>query len=97
MKKEKKQEEWFQTPKKNFHAKKKKKKTSLFVACFFARVESLLFIPSSFISTTEMQHLVLDRDVRDWVLVPLTLCIALMMLMRQYATVSLKRSVFFFF
>lgn len=33
-----------------------------------------------------MQHLVLDRDVRDWVLVPLTLCIALMMLMRQYAT-----------
>ena len=34
-----------------------------------------------------MQHLVLDRDVRDWVLVPLTLCIALMMLMRQYATV----------
>ena len=36
----------------------------------------------------EMQHLVLDRDVRDWVLVPLTLCIALMMLMRQYAPAS---------
>jgi hypothetical protein len=43
-----------------------------------------------------MQHLVLDRDVRDWVLVPLTLCIALMMLMRQYATVSGRFFLFFF-
>lgn len=66
------------------------RKTSLFAACFFARVESVpfhffLLSPRLFL---EMQHLVLDRDVRDWVLVPLTLCIALMMLMRQYATVS---------
>ncbi len=30
--------------------------------------------------------LLLDRDVRDWVLVPLTLSIFLMMLIRQYAT-----------
>eukprot|EP00884_Botryococcus_braunii_P007015 jgi/Botrbrau1/16314/Bobra.0066s0082.1 len=30
--------------------------------------------------------LVLDRDVRDWVLVPLTVSIFLMMLIRQYAT-----------
>lgn len=30
--------------------------------------------------------LVLDRDVRDWVLVPLTLSIFLMMLIRQYVT-----------
>lgn len=28
----------------------------------------------------------LDRDVRDWVLIPLTLVIFLMMLLRQYAT-----------
>ncbi len=31
-------------------------------------------------------HIVLDRDVRDWVLVPLTMSIVLMMLIRQYAT-----------
>ena len=31
-------------------------------------------------------HIVLDRDVRDWVLVPLTMSIMLMMLIRQYAT-----------
>jgi hypothetical protein len=30
--------------------------------------------------------LILDRDVRDWVLVPLTVSIFLMMLIRQYAT-----------
>ena len=30
--------------------------------------------------------LVLDRDVRDWVLVPLTVSIFLMMLIRQYVT-----------
>jgi hypothetical protein len=34
-----------------------------------------------------MSHdIVLDRDVRDWVLVPLTASIFLMMLIRQYAT-----------
>ena len=34
-----------------------------------------------------MTHdIVLDRDVRDWVLVPLTAAIFLMMLIRQYAT-----------
>lgn len=33
-----------------------------------------------------MADLVLDRDVRDWVLLPLTLVIFLMMLIRQYAT-----------
>ncbi len=32
------------------------------------------------------QDIMLDRDVRDWVLVPLTLSIMLMMLIRQYAT-----------
>ncbi|CAL8463545.1 g3079 [Coccomyxa elongata] len=32
------------------------------------------------------QDILLDRDVRDWVLVPLTLSIMLMMLIRQYAT-----------
>lgn len=31
-------------------------------------------------------QIVLDRDVRDWVLVPLTMSIVLMMLIRQYAT-----------
>ena len=30
--------------------------------------------------------ILLDRDVRDWVLVPLTASIFLMMLIRQYAT-----------
>ncbi|GAB4819473.1 hypothetical protein N2152v2_006519 [Parachlorella kessleri] len=30
--------------------------------------------------------LVLDRDVRDWVLIPLTFSVILMMLLRQYAT-----------
>jgi hypothetical protein len=30
--------------------------------------------------------ILLDRDVRDWVLIPLTLSIILMMLIRQYAT-----------
>ena len=30
--------------------------------------------------------LVLDQQVRDWVVVPLTLCILLMMVLRQYAT-----------
>lgn len=30
------------------------------------------------------EDLVLDRKVRDWVVVPLTLCILLMMLLRQY-------------
>lgn len=38
------------------------------------------------ISVREMADLVLDRDVRDWVLLPLTLVIFLMMLIRQYAT-----------
>ena len=34
-----------------------------------------------------MTHdIVLDRDVRDWVLVPLTASIFLMMLIRQYVT-----------
>ena len=33
-----------------------------------------------------VQDLVLDRDVRNWVLIPLTLVIFLMMLIRQYAT-----------
>ena len=32
------------------------------------------------------EQIVLDRDVRDWVLVPLTMSIVLMMLIRQYAT-----------
>ena len=32
------------------------------------------------------QDILLDRDVRDWVLVPLTISIFLMMLIRQYAT-----------
>lgn len=37
--------------------------------------------------TGEMgDQIVLDRDVRDWVLVPLTMSIVLMMLIRQYAT-----------
>ena len=54
-----------------------------------ARVEPpVSFFLRPFNKPPVMQHLVLDRDVRDWVLVPLTLCIALMMLMRQYATVS---------
>ncbi len=35
---------------------------------------------------TMSSDLVLDRDVRDWVLVPLTVSIFLMMLIRQYAT-----------
>ena len=30
--------------------------------------------------------LVLDRDVRDWVLIPLTVSIFLMMLIRQYVS-----------
>lgn len=30
------------------------------------------------------QELVLDRDVRDWVLLPLTACVLLMQLLRQY-------------
>ena len=30
--------------------------------------------------------LVLDQQVRDWVVIPLTLCILLMMVLRQYAT-----------
>lgn len=37
----------------------------------------------------------LDRDVRDWVLAPLTACIALMMLMRQYATVRGRNEGFY--
>ncbi len=32
------------------------------------------------------QDLILDRAVRDWVLVPLTLTIGLIMILRQYAT-----------
>ncbi|DBA83842.1 TPA: hypothetical protein ACH3X1_006357 [Trebouxia sp. C0004] len=32
------------------------------------------------------EDLVLDRKVRDWVVVPLTLCILLMMLLRQYVS-----------
>jgi hypothetical protein len=32
------------------------------------------------------ESLVLDRDVRDWVLIPLTFSVILMMLLRQYAT-----------
>lgn len=32
------------------------------------------------------EELVLDRKVRDWVVVPLTLCILLMMLLRQYVS-----------
>lgn len=64
--------------------KKRKELASLFASACFA--SSLLFLLLLF--AEKMQHLVLDRDVRDWVLVPLTLCIALMMLMRQYATVS---------
>ena len=55
---------------------------------FLSLLNSLFLRPPPFSNEREMQHLVLDRDVRDWVLVPLTLCIALMMLMRQYATVS---------
>jgi len=68
-----------------------KKKIFTLRGLLFARVESVPFHLFSFLNATlEMQHLVLDRDVRDWVLVPLTLCIALMMLMRQYATVSVR-------
>jgi len=33
-----------------------------------------------------MADLVLDKDVRNWVLLPLTLAILLLMLIRQYAT-----------
>ena len=35
-------------------------------------------------STMPSEDLVLDRKVRDWVVVPLTLCILLMMVLRQY-------------
>lgn len=31
-------------------------------------------------------ELVLDREVRDWVLLPLTACVLLMQLLRQYVT-----------
>ncbi len=31
------------------------------------------------------QDLVLDRDVRDWVLIPLTVSVILMKLLQQYA------------
>ena len=86
MKKKKKAQE-VETERKKIQGKKKT--SSLFAACFLlASSLSISFFFSPFL-TAEMQHLVLDRDVRDWVLVPLTLCIALMMLMRQYATVSL--------
>ncbi|KAK9814978.1 hypothetical protein WJX73_003798 [Symbiochloris irregularis] len=37
-------------------------------------------------SSQGQMDLVLDRDVRDWVLVPLTISIFLMMLIRQYVT-----------
>ena len=33
------------------------------------------------------QGLVIDRDVRNWVLIPLTLSVMLLMLLRQYASV----------
>lgn len=33
------------------------------------------------------QDLVIDRDVRNWVLIPLTLSVMLLMLLRQYASV----------
>ena len=33
-----------------------------------------------------MHELVLDQEVRDWVLIPLTLSIVLMMVLRQYIT-----------
>jgi hypothetical protein len=33
------------------------------------------------------QDLVIDRDVRNWVLIPLTLSVFLLMLLRQYASV----------
>ncbi len=36
--------------------------------------------------------LVLDRDVRDWVLIPLTFSVILMMLLRQYATQARRSS-----
>ena len=41
---------------------------------------------SIYVSEASMagEELVLDRKVRDWVVVPLTLCILLMMLLRQY-------------
>lgn len=69
--------------------KRKKEKTPLLAVVLVARVEPpVSFFLRPFNKPPVMQHLVLDRDVRDWVLVPLTLCIALMMLMRQYATVS---------
>lgn len=37
------------------------------------------------------EDLVLDRKVRDWVVVPLTLCILLMMLLRQYVAKVIAR------
>mgnify|MGYP007061241406 CR=1 FL=1 len=37
-------------------------------------------------------YLVLDRDVRDWVLIPLTFSVILMMLLRQYATQARRGS-----
>ena len=37
-------------------------------------------------ATMASEDLVLDRKVRDWVVVPLTLCILLMMLLRQYVS-----------
>ena len=33
------------------------------------------------------QDLVIDQDVRNWVLIPLTLSVFLLMLLRQYASV----------
>lgn len=33
------------------------------------------------------QDLVIDREVRNWVLIPLTLSVFLLMLLRQYASV----------
>lgn len=33
-----------------------------------------------------VHELVLDREVRDWVLIPLTACVLLMQLLRQYVT-----------
>lgn len=35
---------------------------------------------------TAASELVLDREVRDWVLIPLTACVMLMQLLRQYVT-----------
>ena len=32
-------------------------------------------------------ELVIDRDVRNWVLIPLTVSVLLLMLLRQYASV----------